>query len=206
MVGCWSSVSIGRIIYNFLYMCPFDYTAIAVVGRLGSVNRFNDTSWMSVVTLNDRPKSVRNRCVIEFFGGVFVLSIGCWIFCWYRGFRHRTESNLVVFLLLYLRSPKGGCCTTSDDLSWHFLIIKSKHDQRMLCLYGIGGLSFPRTIHFFAMTKLSAALIISPLLTIDSWYWNSTASENWGNCMIGIVLCIWMTLAIQLIQTSVCLW
>ena len=29
---------------------------------------------MGIVTPTDRPKSVRNRCVIEDFGGVFVLS------------------------------------------------------------------------------------------------------------------------------------
>ena len=29
---------------------------------------------MGIVTLTDRPKSVRNRCVIEVFGAVFVLS------------------------------------------------------------------------------------------------------------------------------------
>ena len=40
------------------------------------------TSWITVVTPTDRPKSVRNRCVIDDFGGVFVLSIGFWIFCW----------------------------------------------------------------------------------------------------------------------------
>ena len=36
------------------------------------VNRFNHTSWMAIVAPADRPKSVRNRCVIEVFGGVFV--------------------------------------------------------------------------------------------------------------------------------------
>ena len=41
---------------------------------------------MTVVTPTDSPKSVRNRSVIEVFGGVFVLSIGFRIFCWYRGF------------------------------------------------------------------------------------------------------------------------
>ena len=35
------------------------------------------TSSIVVVTPLDRPKSVRNRCVIEGFGGIFVLSIGC---------------------------------------------------------------------------------------------------------------------------------
>ena len=32
-----------------------------------------NTSVVTVVTPTDRPKSVRNRCVIELFGGVFVL-------------------------------------------------------------------------------------------------------------------------------------
>ena len=31
-------------------------------------------STMAIVTQTDRPKSVRNRCVIEVFDGVFVLS------------------------------------------------------------------------------------------------------------------------------------
>ena len=35
---------------------------------------FNHTSWRAIVTQTDSPKSVRNRCVIEVFGGVFVLS------------------------------------------------------------------------------------------------------------------------------------
>ena len=38
------------------------------------VNRFNHTSWVAIATPTDRPKSVRNRCVIEGFGGAFVLS------------------------------------------------------------------------------------------------------------------------------------
>ena len=46
------------------------------------VNRLNHTSWMTVVTSTHRPKSVCNRCVIEGFGSVFVLSIGFRIFCW----------------------------------------------------------------------------------------------------------------------------
>ena len=37
------------------------------------VNGLNHTSWVSAVTPTDHPKSVRNRCVIEVFGGVFVL-------------------------------------------------------------------------------------------------------------------------------------
>ena len=44
---------------------PFDYIDFAVNGKV----------WMAVVTTTDRLKSVRNRCIIEVFGGVFVLSL-----------------------------------------------------------------------------------------------------------------------------------
>ena len=37
------------------------------------INRFNHTSGVTVVSPTDRPKSVRNRCVIEVFGG-FLMS------------------------------------------------------------------------------------------------------------------------------------
>ena len=57
---------------------------------------------MAVVTPTDCPKLVRNRCVIEVFGGVFMMSIG-WIFCWCKGFHHRTESHLVPhFALIFM--------------------------------------------------------------------------------------------------------
>ena len=54
-----------------------------------------------LVTPTDRPKSVRNRCVIEVFGGVCVLSFVFRIFCWYRGFCHRTGSDLLLFHFKY---------------------------------------------------------------------------------------------------------
>ena len=44
---------------------------LRLVGRLGTVNRFNHNSWMTVVTPTDNPKSVHNRCVIEVFWGAF---------------------------------------------------------------------------------------------------------------------------------------
>ena len=56
---------------------------------------------MVIITPNDRPKSVRNRCVIEVFGGVFVLSHCFLDFCGCRGFCHRTESDLLLFLLIF---------------------------------------------------------------------------------------------------------
>ena len=33
--GCWFVVFISRFIYKFLNVCPFDYTAVAGVGKLG---------------------------------------------------------------------------------------------------------------------------------------------------------------------------
>ena len=56
-------------------MCPFDYTAVAGSGKVGSVNQVNHTSWVAAVTPTDSPKSVRNRCVIELFVALFVLSL-----------------------------------------------------------------------------------------------------------------------------------
>ena len=70
-------------------MCPFDYRAFVVSGKVG----FPYTGLphvMAVVASTDRPKSDRNHCAFEVFGAVFVLSIGCGIFCWKRDFCHRT--------------------------------------------------------------------------------------------------------------------
>ena len=98
---CWLVVYIRRLIYKFLNVCPFDYTAVAASGKVGPVNQVNHTSWVAVVTPTDRPKSVRNRCVIELFCGVvYVVTLPFWHFCWCRGFCHRTESDLFLFLLI----------------------------------------------------------------------------------------------------------
>ena len=60
----------------------------------------NHTSWVAVVTPTDRPKSVRNRCLIELFCGVVcVVALPFGHFCWYRGFCHRTGSDLILFVL-----------------------------------------------------------------------------------------------------------
>ena len=62
-------------------MCVLLITRLLrLLGGWDPVNRFNDTSWVTIVTQTDRPKSVRNRCVIEVFGGVFVLS-RCFLNC-----------------------------------------------------------------------------------------------------------------------------
>ena len=82
-------------------MCVLLITWLVVSGKVGYL--FNHTSSITVVTPTDRPKSVRNCFVIEVFCGVFVLSIGFQIFCWYRVFCQRTESDLL-FLLMSLNS------------------------------------------------------------------------------------------------------
>ena len=58
-------------------MFSFDYSAFAVSEKVKRfVNQFNHTSGATVVTCTptDCPMSVRNRCVIDVFGGVLVLS------------------------------------------------------------------------------------------------------------------------------------
>ena len=65
--SCWFVVYIRMFIYNFLNVCPFDCTAVAGRGKIWSVNQVNHTSWVTVVTPTDRPKSVRNRGVSELF-------------------------------------------------------------------------------------------------------------------------------------------
>ena len=66
------------------YLQSYLYTSILfllqLVRRLWEgwdrLNRFSLTSLVASITPTDRLKSVRNRCVIEVFGGVFVLSSG----------------------------------------------------------------------------------------------------------------------------------
>ena len=54
--------------YDWLYYFCGEWEGWALV------NWFNHTSWVTAVTPTDRPKSIRNSCVIKVFGGVFMLS------------------------------------------------------------------------------------------------------------------------------------
>ena len=95
--GCWFVVYIRRFIYKFLNVCPLITRLLRLVGRWAR-KPVNHTSWVAVVTPTDRPKSVRNRCVIELFCGVvYVVTLPFWHFCWCMGFCHRTESDLFLF-------------------------------------------------------------------------------------------------------------
>ena len=68
------------------------------------VNRFNHTSWVAIVTPTNRPKSVRNYyscvCNRSFWWrfSVVTLSLGFVFEC--RDFCHRTESDILLFLLV----------------------------------------------------------------------------------------------------------
>ena len=95
-------------------MCPFDYTAVRLVERWAR-KPVNHTNWVFLVTPTDRPKSVRNRCLIELFCGVVcVVTLPFLHFCWCRGFCHRTESDLFLFLFIPAFTTNA---MTSDFLS-----------------------------------------------------------------------------------------
>ena len=127
LVRCWSSALIRKIIYNFLNICPSDYTAFAVKWEgWDPVNRFNHTSLVAIVTPTDRPKSVRNRCVIEVFGGVFVLSrcfldfsvgVGAFVI----GLSQISSFSLL-FILMYKKLTTGRfitkTCIVCDSISF----------------------------------------------------------------------------------------
>ena len=103
MVGCCFSVFIRRIIYK--YVCPFDYTAVC--GKWNDLNpiyQLTRTSLVAVGNQTDRPKSVRNHCVIEVFGGVFCFNFAFFKFSVsLRDVFHRTESY-IFFLYKYVVS------------------------------------------------------------------------------------------------------
>ena len=69
--------------YPFFKNCVSLITRLLqLVGGWVPVNWFYHITWVAVVTPTDRPMSVRNRCVVEVFGGVFVLSRCVLDFLW----------------------------------------------------------------------------------------------------------------------------
>ena len=87
-----------NLVYGPNLPTPRNSRVIKRMEGLYSVNQFNHTSWVAVVTPTDRPKSVRTRCVIEVFVAFFVLS-RCFLlfFCRCSDVYHRTESDLFLF-------------------------------------------------------------------------------------------------------------
>ena len=77
---------------------------------------------MTAVTPPDRPTSVRNRCVIKVFVGVFyVVTLLFGFFCRCRGFCHRTESDLFLFLLI-----RGFSLELPGKLSTKSVLLKDR--------------------------------------------------------------------------------
>ena len=86
----------------FLFLFEHWLTTIWTIGhyfvKFLGIMLIHHTSWVAIVTPADRPKSVRNRCVIEVFGGVFcVVTLLFGFFCRCKGFCHRAESDLFLF-------------------------------------------------------------------------------------------------------------
>ena len=83
MIFCWSSVFIRRIIYKFLNVCPFDYTAFAVSGKVGiplsglttPVGFLPLPNWPSLVG----PQSLCNRRFWWRFNVVTLLFFFLWV-------------------------------------------------------------------------------------------------------------------------------
>ena len=65
-------------------MCPVDYTAFAVSGKVWIP--LTGFTWVAIVIKTSRLKSISNCCVFEVFGGVCVLSRSFLGFCCGRRF------------------------------------------------------------------------------------------------------------------------
>ena len=87
-------------------------------------NRFNYTSWVAIVKPADRPKSVRNRYVIEFLVAFFALSRSFWDIS--------VGVGAFVIGLSQISSFFSFCHTTESDL---FLFSYRKHTMYILPIY-----------------------------------------------------------------------
>ena len=87
-------------------------------GDLDTVNRFNHTSLVAVHTPIDHHKSVSNRCVIENFGGVYVVTLLSGIYRGCIGFCVMTESDPFIFFQTVYNIV---------DVLWHFIICFTKY-------------------------------------------------------------------------------
>ena len=108
------------------------------------VNWFKHTSWMAIITPTDRLKSVRNRCIIEVFGGVFVLSrcfldysIGVWAFVIGLGqissFFYLERSNVKVKATA--RYQWKMCVTMIKHAEYHCFIINTSEDMSQVKVF-----------------------------------------------------------------------
>ena len=107
--ACWYQVKY-TVLWNLIFICIsilIHFLFCHVFTLYDYTSPVNHTSWVAVVTPTDRPKSVRNCCLIELFCGVvYVVTLSLWHFCWYRGFCHRTGSDLLLLssMHMYIRT------------------------------------------------------------------------------------------------------
>ena len=77
-----------RCIHDLLNVCPFDCTAVARRVGLTLKPKVNNTGWITFAAQIDRPKFVRDRCVIErIVASLCNFDLHCRSF---RGVRHKT--------------------------------------------------------------------------------------------------------------------
>ena len=108
-------------------------------------NRFNHTSLIVVATATDRLKSVRNRCIIEAFGGIFVLSLGFFLFS--DGIRAIVITLSLSFSLFYLfvtmnflHKPNDGKTLEGINLGVQLLncdVMKSSHGHWIMSMINL---------------------------------------------------------------------
>ena len=79
LVGCSSSVSIRRSLQILKYTSFWLHSFYGQWDVLVPVKRFNHKRLMGGIIPTDRPKLIRNRCVIEVFVGVF-----CVVNCFFK--------------------------------------------------------------------------------------------------------------------------
>ena len=85
-------------------MCPFDYTTVAVSGKIGIplTGLTTPDRWLSLLQLTVLNRSaivVLSKILVAFFSVVVALLFG--FFCGCRVFCHSTESDIFPFLLLF---------------------------------------------------------------------------------------------------------
>ena len=108
----------------------------------------NHTSWVAVVTPTDRPKSVRNRCLIELFCCVVcVVALPFWHFCLCRGFCHRTGSDLLLFVSIKISTIMRFDKILAKEMHW-------SHISVLLVLY------LP-LLNYYTGNSTSAELLVS---------------------------------------------
>ena len=138
-------VVVGCCLYKEVYLQIFKCVSFWLHGCCGEweggpVNQVYHTSWVAVVTPTDRPKSVRNCCLIEvFYGVVCVVTLPFWHFCWCRGFCHRTGSYLLLFVfaiqLHQISSLFSSYCPNTKYLYLRLPFLKMKAFRIILSLF-----------------------------------------------------------------------